>query len=99
VATGTSLDSSGGYREFIPSFRDPGEVTLNMNFTRDVYVLLNTDFEASTTQNFDIVFPDAQNTSLDFDGYVTGITIGIPTDDKVTMDVTIKITGVVTLTS
>jgi len=95
----TSLDSSGGYREFIPSFRDPGELTLNMNFTRAVYDLLNADFEASTTQNYDIVFPDTGNTSLDFDGYVTGITIGIPTDDKVTMDVTIKITGVVTLTS
>ena len=33
----TSLDSSGGYREFIASFRDAGEVTLNMNFTLASY--------------------------------------------------------------
>ena len=31
----TSLDSTGGYREFISSFRDAGQVVLNMNFTRD----------------------------------------------------------------
>ena len=30
----TSLDSTGGYREFIASFKDPGTISLNMNFTR-----------------------------------------------------------------
>ena len=30
----TSLDSTGGYREFIPGFRDGGTVQLAMNFVR-----------------------------------------------------------------
>jgi predicted secreted protein len=30
----TSLDSTGGYREFITGFRDAGTISLNMNFTR-----------------------------------------------------------------
>lgn len=95
----TSLDSSGGYREFIPSFRDAGEVTLNMNFTRDGYVDMDTDFASSSSTNYQIVFPDTGSTTLEFAGYVTRIGSAIPTDDKVTMDVTIKITGQVTLSS
>jgi hypothetical protein len=30
----TALDTSGGYRTFIPSFRDGGEITLDVNFER-----------------------------------------------------------------
>ena len=41
----TSLDSTGGYREFIGGFRDGGSVTLPMNFTRDTYDTMNTDFD------------------------------------------------------
>jgi len=95
----TSLDSSGGYREFIPSFRDAGEVTLNMNFTRDGYIDLNDDFESDSSVNYQIVFPDTGATTFQFAGYVTNITSAIPTDDKVTCDVTIKITGTVTISS
>ena len=95
----TSLDSTGGYREFITSFRDAGEVTLEMNFTRDGYVLINSDFESEGSQPFRIILPDTGNTQLDFDAYVTDISMAIPLDDKVTSSVTLKVTGLVTLTS
>lgn len=95
----TSLDSTGGYREFIASFRDAGEVTLEMNFTRDGYVDMNDDFESDTLVDYKITLPDSGNTELDFSGLVTSLGLGIPLDDKITAPVTIKISGQVTLTS
>jgi predicted secreted protein len=95
----TSLDSTGGYREFIASFRDGGEVSLEMNFTRDGYVDMNADFEVETLVDYQIVLPDSGNTTLDFSGLVTSLGLGIPLDDKITAPVTIKVSGQVTLSS
>jgi predicted secreted protein len=95
----TSLDSTGGYREFIAGFRDSGTLTFTFIFERDGYENLNADFESDTAQNYQIVLPDTDVTSLAFEGLVTELPLTIPTDDAVTCDVTIKITGVVTLES
>lgn len=95
----TSLDSTGGYREFIAGFRDGGTVTLNMNFTRATYELMKEDFENDDVQIYEIVLPDADLTSVEFVGLVTELPLTIPTDDKVTADVTIKVSGQVTVNS
>lgn len=95
----TNLDSSGGYREFIAGFRDGGEVTLTMNFTVDGYEQMHLDFANDTAINYQIVLPDAGEYTLGFAGLVTALPLSIPTDQQVTMDVTIKITGEVTSTS
>lgn len=91
----TSLSSTGGYREFIGGFRNPGTVQLSMNFTRSNYDLFKTDFESSAIGNYRIVLPDAENTSVEFEGLVTELPLTIPADDKITMDVTIQISGAV----
>ena len=62
----TSLDSTGGYREFITGFRDAGTVSLTMNFTRTTYDLMKTDFESDTAVNYQIVLPDDATTSFEF---------------------------------
>lgn len=95
----TSLDSTGGYREFITGFRDPGTVVLNMNYKKQNYDVMMSDFEAAATVSYSIVLPDTGASQLDFEGLVTEMPLRIPTDDKITMDVTIKITGAVTFTS
>ena len=95
----TSLDSTGGYREFIGGFRDGGTVTLPMNFTRSTYEVMNTDFESAVLQNYEILLPDVELTSFEFVGLVTELGLGIPADDKVTADVTIKVSGQVVLNS
>ena len=95
----TSLDSTGGYREFIGGFRDGGTVTLPMNFTRDTYDLMNTDFESDDLQNYEIFLPDDELTSFEFEALVTELGLAIPADDKVTADVTLKISGQVTINS
>ena len=95
----TSLDSTGGYREFITGFRNAGTLSLSMNFTRDTYEQMKSDFESDTAQNYEIVLPDSDKTSLEFEGLVTELPLSIPADDKVTVDVTIQISGQVVVNS
>ena len=95
----TSLDSTGGYMEFIGGLKDPGGVTLAMIFRRDTYDIMKTDFENDTLKNYEIFLPDAEYTSFEFEGLVTELPLTIPTDDVVACDVTIKISGEVTTNS
>ena len=95
----TSLDSTGGYREFIGGFRDGGTVTLSINFTRAGYELMKEDFESDVLQNYEILLPDTDATSFEFEGLVTELPLSIVPDDKITADITIKVSGEVTLNS
>ena len=95
----TSLDSTGGYREFLASFRDAGQVDLDMNFTQAGYSAFLSDFQADASVNYQIVWPDTGNTTLDFAGYCINLGSSTPVGDKIQMRVTIKITGQVVLTS
>lgn len=89
----TALDTVGGYRTYITGFRDAGDVTLNMNFTRTTYDAMIADFESSLPQNYEIVIPDDDHTSIEFEGYVTEVPLSISPDDKITANVTIKVSG------
>ena len=95
----TSLDSVGGYREFITSFRDGGEVTLEMNFTLAGFEAMRDDFNSDDVWEYRITLNNTEGTQIDFDAYVTGIGIDIPMDDKVTSNVTLKITGQIRINS
>lgn len=95
----TSLDSTGGWREYITSFRDGGTISLNMNYTLAVYNDMMEDFESDSSVNYQLVLPDTGSTTLEFAAYVTDLPLTIPTDDKITMSVTMKISGQVTLTT
>lgn len=89
----TALDTVGGYRTFIAGFRNPGTVVLAMNFTRDTYEQMKLDFESDDPQSYEIILPDDDNTTLEFEGLVTELPLTIPPDDKVTVNVTIQISG------
>lgn len=96
----TSLDSTGGYREFIAGFRDPGTVSLSMNFTGVTYDMMKLDFDSEDEGNYEILLPaSGNNYSLEFVGLVTELPIEITADDKVTSNVTIKVSGAVTTNS
>jgi len=95
----TSLDSAGGYKELIGGFRDAGTVVLSMNFTRDTYDLMKADFEDDDVVNYEIILPDSEETTLEFEGFVTELPLTIAADDKITADVTIQISGQVTVNS
>ena len=95
----TSLDATDGYKTFIAGFRDGGTVTLPMNFTRATYEIMNDDYESDLLQNYEILLPDDELTSFEFEALVTELGLGIPADDKVTATVTLKISGKVTINS
>lgn len=89
----TRLEDVDGYRQYIAGLREPGTVTLNMNFTRENYDVLNADFESDTIQTYAIELPDEDETVFSFSGFVTELPISIPIGDKITCDVTIQISG------
>ena len=94
----TDLDSV--VREFLVGIRDNGQVTLSMNFTRDTYIDMNTDFENTSSVNYQIVFPDTNNTTMDLAMYVINLDGDVPgPDEKITSNVTFKISGDFTITS
>lgn len=89
----TTLDDIEGYRQYIGGLREPGTVVLNMNFTRASYDLFNEDFENDDLQDYEIHFPDPDETIFSFRGFVNELPISVPIGDKITMDVTIQISG------
>lgn len=96
----TALDSPGGYKKFIAGMRDAGEVTLNMNFLFAGWAAMKGDFESNVAKEYSIVLPDTTATTLTFDGLVTAMPFAaITPDEKISLDVTIKITGIVDVTT
>lgn len=94
----TDLDTLGGYRTFIGGLRDGGSVKLTMKFDRDTFEVMRADFEDDALKNYEIVLPDEDQTSAEFQGLVTEMPLSI--DEKLVMaDVTIKVSGPITINS
>ena len=93
----TSLDSTGGWREFIGGFKDGGTVVLSMNYTRAGLDAFREGFESGTAESYEIVLPD--DTSIEFEGFVQEFPLTIPTDAQITMETTIKVSGAPTFNS
>jgi len=94
----TSLASTGGYREFITGLRDPGNISFTMWFNRSDYDAMKTLFESETSNDFELILPDDENTTLEFTGYVTEIPLEVP-EGPVSSNVVIKISGQITINS
>lgn len=94
--------SPGLWAEFIPGRKDAGEVTFTIAFlptnAQHGYATgLLRDYDQGNKRNFQLVFPNVGNTTWSFSAYVTGMTINEPTNEALTADVTLKITGQPTL--
>lgn len=91
----TTLDSTGGYREFIGGFKDGGEVSLSGFFKPSdagqaaVYAA----FMAGTTDTYQILFPSDLGASWDFKGVITGFTTGAALEDAISFEATVKVSG------
>ena len=96
----TSHDTSGNYREVLPSFLDPGEFNLEILFDPGTAThastvangLLNL-WKNRTKRNFRIVFPSTANKTWQFAGYVTSFAVQAPYDGALSADCTISPTG------
>jgi len=93
----TTFGSTGGYREKIGGLRDAGQLTFTCNFTAAEYALIKADFESDTPVEYQLALPDDPSTTMTFTGLVTECPLTIPEGDRVTVDVTIEISGTVTV--
>ena len=95
----TSLDTLGGYRTFIPSFRDGGEIAVELNFTRGGYDVFKNEFDTEVSTAYQIILNDTGATTFDGSMFVVNIARTAVLDDKVTMSATLKVTGQESLTT
>ena len=97
----THLKSTDRVREFIAGMIDPGEVSIEMNFVPGSAA--DTAIQAleglSTTTNFRVTFPDGTSGSVTwiFAGFLSGYEPAIPSGEKMTANVTFKVTGTTTV--
>lgn len=89
----TSLDTEEGSKEFIPGFKQGGEINLAMSFTRDTFELMKEDFEAQHEEDYAIVFDDVDSSYIEFLGLVTKLPLAVEADDAIKANITIVVTG------
>lgn len=84
--------SPGGWRTFIGGLKDGGELSMSINYDPALH---GTIFSAIGVDGVThrITLPDAGAAVVTFVGIVTGLSVGAPMDDKLTGDVTIKVSG------
>lgn len=98
----TNHSSPGGWEEAIPTILHAGEVSFDINFvptdpTHGFSTGLLHDMVNRIKRNFQLVFPNAGNTTWSFAAFVTGFEPAEPVDDKLSASVTLKLTGQPTL--
>lgn len=86
-------------KEFIPGLQDAGEVTIGVNFyTSDTGQLaLKTAALNKTTDTYIITFPSTIGATWTFSGFITAYGTGEISNEAVTAEITVKITGSPTL--
>lgn len=92
----TSNTSPNGFREYIPGLADGGEVTFTLNWHDDeeAHQELWEIQQAREVVDFQVAMPQFDTNNLfDFAAFVTGLPISSPLGDRVTIAVTLKITG------
>lgn len=95
----TTLDSAGGYREYIQGFRDSGEVEISgYHDAGDAgQKAMRTAFASGETGAFEVAFPDG--TAVGFSGFIKSHTIGsAEVDGAIGFGAVIRISGPVTVT-
>lgn len=91
----TTLDSADGYKEYIPGWKDGGEVSLSgfFDYSDEGQKALETAFDSSEKKDFTITFPTAAACKWTFSGYVTALETSADLGDALAFSATIKITG------
>jgi len=92
----TNLASTG--KEFLLGLKDEGEISISLNLdTADTMQTgLRTDRDANTLRNFTLDLTDSGPSVLSFSAYVKTFNIGLGVDEKINLEVSLRISGVVT---
>jgi predicted secreted protein len=93
----THLRSTGGYREFLQSFKDGGELPCNCNYLpgNATHQTIRTLFQSGATRGWKITYPDTSYVT--FDGYVKAVGSTAAVGAILEGSFTIRISGAVTL--
>ncbi len=95
----TTLESTGGYREYMQGFRDSGELEITGFHDADDagQTALRTAFASGASGAFEVKFPD--DTAVTFSGFIKSHTIGsAEVDGAIGFGAVIRISGAVTVT-
>lgn len=89
--------SAGGWRTFIGGLKDGGELSMSINYDPALH---GTIFSAIGVDGVthEITLADAGAAVITFTGIITGLSVGAPMDDKMTGDVSIKVSGAPVIT-
>lgn len=94
----TTLDSEGGYREYLQGFKDAGELEVSgYHHKNDAgQTALRTAFDTGAPGKVEIAFPDG--TKASFSAYVKSHSIGsAEVDGAIGFGATLRLTGRVTI--
>lgn len=92
----STMDSTSMFREYMAGMADEGEFTAEVNFDDGaISVALNTAFQAATSETWTI---DFGTKTFAITGVISSLGVNDPYDDKITMSITIKATGIGTWT-
>ncbi len=92
----TTLDSAGGYREFIQGFKDSGELTLTGYHNKDDLgqAKCRTEFASGLVAYYYVTFPDAS--TVGFKAIMKGYTAGAAdVDGLIGFGATLRISGAI----
>ena len=96
----TSLDSTGGFKEYITGLKDGGTVSLEANWIKgNAQQLSMRDAVASgASQNLQIAFADSPQTIATFTGKVTSFGMGADPTSQLKANFSVRISGSITWT-
>lgn len=95
----TDMGNTDGYREYLPGFKDGGEVTVSgyMDGEDEGQTRMYELLESGDVVNCEIVFPPKISKTWSFKAGVTKFTTAADVDDAITFDATLKVSGKPTL--
>lgn len=95
----TTHQSPEQWREFIGGLKDGGEVTIDINYNPAIHDPFVEDFDDSEPRNYELAFPDPDQTVWSFGAILTGFEPTAPHDNKLSASMTFKVSGPPTITS
>lgn len=93
----TDFSHTDGHRRFIAGLIDAGEVTFTLHYdpALTVYGAIDTIYKARVPRKWKFIYAGSTVNTV-IDALVTGLGRAVPMDDKMTMEVTLKVSGTMT---